>query len=446
MSRSFKSAFNSCVAAALLAPWADGASVHAAYVVGNIYTVAGTGVRGFSGDNGPAVLAQLRNTTGVAVDAAGNLYIVDGNQRVRKVAVDGTITTIAGTGIAGYSGDNGPAAAAQLNNPFEVAVDDFGNVYIGDQTNSRVRKITPGGIITSVAGNGTQGYSGDNDQATAARLTLPQGVRLDSAGNLYISGHSTVRKVGANGVITTVAGTGAQGYSGDNGSATSAQLNNPAASALDSTGNLYIADNWNHRVRKVATSGIITTVAGTGVAGYSGDNGPATAAQLNYPVDLIVDRFDNIYIADQANHRIRKLTKDGRITTVAGTGTADYAGDGNAARTSRLNGPSGLAFDAAGNLYIADQGNSAVRMVAGMASPVVSDPSCLFAWAENSFATLLAPPAPSYISGSYYYRFYSVSNSYVIMSSSDKHLYYIGGGGVADLGYVSTWYGTAGCP
>ncbi|WP_280703535.1 RICIN domain-containing protein [Kitasatospora sp. GP82] len=275
-----------------------------------ISTVAGTGVAGFKGDNEPAVSAQLNRPYGIAVDSAGTLYFSDyNNNRVRKITTDGKISTVAGTGGAGFSGDNGPAVSAQLNYPREVAVDSAGAVYITDTNNHRIRKITADGKISTVAGTGAAGFGGDGGPATAALLNLPLGVAVDGTGVLYISEYynNRVRKVTADGKISTVAGTGAAGFGGDGGPAASAQLNLPVGVVVDSTGTLYIAEYSNNRVRKVTTDGKISTVAGTGAAGFGGDGGPAASAQLNYPFGLAVDCVDTLYIADHANNRVRKI-------------------------------------------------------------------------------------------------------------------------------------------
>jgi len=343
---------------------------------GTITTAAGNGQRGYSGDGGPATAASLaltpewflgtRMTVGVAVDAAGNLYIADTqNYRIRKVTLGGTIATVAGNGSYKFSGDGGPGTAASLNYPLGVAVDAVGNLYIGDQDNNRIRKVTPAGIITTAAGNGQRGYSGDGGPATAASLNFPWGVAVDAAGNLYIVDYwnHRIRKITPGGTISTVAGNGRYGYSGDGGPATAASLNFAWGVAVDAAGNLYIADGSNDRIRKVALGETITTVAGNGQRGYSGDGGPATAASLNGPAGVAVDAAGNLYIADYSNNRIRKVTPGGTITTVAGNGVRQYSGDGGPATAASLSSPSGVAVDAAGNLYIADNGNIRIRKV-----------------------------------------------------------------------------------
>ncbi len=331
-----------------------------------VRTVAGNGASGYSGDGGPATAAGLPYPTGVAVDANGNLYIADGsNNRVRKVSPNGIITTVAGNGNQGFSGDGGPATAASLHGPHSVAVDTNGNLFIADTSNHRVRKVNPDGIIITVAGIGftTIGVSGDGGPATAAGLYAPFGVAVDAQGNLYIANynHHRVRKVSPNGIITTVAGNGNQGFSGDGGPATAASLNNPHGVAVDANGNLYIADGSNNRVRKVSPNGIITTVAGNGNQGFSGDGGPATAAGLYGPVDVAVDTNGNLFIADSSNHRIRRVTPNGMIATIAGSGVSGFSGDGDPATVARLHGPHSVAVDASGNLYVADEANHRIR-------------------------------------------------------------------------------------
>ena len=329
---------------------------------GTITTVAGNGVYGFSGDGGPATNASLGSPSGVALDNVGNLYIADFvNARVRRIS-GGTITTVAGNGTGTFSGDGGSATSASLSGPTGVALDAAGNLYIAE-LGSRIRKVS-NGTITTVAGNGVNGFSGDGGPATNASLNVPNGPAVDAAGNIYIadSNNQRIRKV-SGGTITTVAGNGTGGFSGDGGPATSATLYDPNFAVLDEAGNLYIADYYNQRIRKVS-SGTITTVAGNGTAGFSGDGGPATSAALYYPSGIAPDPAGNLYIADLYNHRIRKVS-DGTITTIAGTGTASFSGDGGPAISAALSYPDGVALDSAGNLYISDSGNNRIRKVSG---------------------------------------------------------------------------------
>ena len=331
---------------------------------GTITTIAGTGEYGFSGDGGPAAAARLAFPHSVAVDGAGNLYIADtGNRRIRKVDSTGTITTIAGTGEVGFSGDGGPAVEAELRNPYGVAVDSAGNVYIADTRNQRIRKVDSTGTITTIAGTGEVGFSGDGGPAAAARLAFPAGVAVDSAGNVYIADffNNGIRKVDSTGTITTIAGIGELGFSGDGGPAVEAELYNPASVAVDSAGNVYIADTWNRRIRKVDSTGTIITIAGTGEFGFSGDGGQAVEAELRNPYGVAVDSAGNVYIADTGNQRIRKVDSTGTITTIAGTGEFGFSGDGGPAAAARLAFPDGVAVDSAGNLYIADTGNRRIR-------------------------------------------------------------------------------------
>ncbi len=334
---------------------------------GTISTIAGNGIGIYNGDGGMATTTSLYAPWGVAIDGTGNLYIADAlNHRIRKVATSGIITTVAGNGSVGFSGDGGPATSASLYNPVGVAFDGAGNFYIADQQNQRIRKVAASGVITTVAGNGLFTFGGDGGAATDANLANPSGVAIDGTGNLYIADalNHRIRKVATNGIITTVAGTGAAGFSGDGGAATAASLNNPSGIAVDGTGNLYIADSQNHRIRKVATNGLISTVAGNGTNSYSGDGGLATAAGFNYTAGVVVDGAGNLYIADQGNHRIRKVAANGIVSTVAGTGTAGYGGDGGLATAANLANPASVVVDGAGNLYIADYGNNLIRTVA----------------------------------------------------------------------------------
>jgi len=389
---------------------------------GVITTVVGNSTAGYTGDGEKAIGAELNAAEGIAFDTANNLYIADrGNNRVRKVSSDGNILTVAGNGTAGYSGDGGPATKAQLSSPSFVAVDRTGNLYITDSNNKCIRRVTPSGSIDTVVGSAARGagavelnsptgiaidddgalfiadaganhilrlnpdgnvvrvaglfsggysggYSGDGGSATEARITSPQGLAVDHGGNLYFADslNDRIREVSHSGVIATVAGNGSKGYSGDNGPAAQAQLFDPDAVVIDNAGSVVVADAGNARVRRISRGGLITTVAGTGKVGYSGDGGPAINAELGgrQPIvglGLAVDDDGTIYIADWGNDRVRKVT-NGIITTVAGNGRTGYSGDGGPATNAELN-PSGIALDRRGNLYISDMAHHVVRKV-----------------------------------------------------------------------------------
>jgi sugar lactone lactonase YvrE len=328
-----------------------------------ISTVAGTGKPGFSGDGGAATSAELQNPSGVAIAADGSIYIADlRNGRIRKVDPQGAIATIAGTEPGATSGDGGNSLAAQLGSAYGVAVDHEGNVYVGDRLAATIRKIGRDHIITRFAGTGTPGYSGDNGPAADAQLKGPNDIAIDAQGNVYIadSGNHRVRVVDRTGKITTVAG-GEKGYSGDGGPASSAQLNAPSAICLDAQGALYICDFGNHAVRKIMPDGKISTVAGTGKPGFARDGGPATKAQLFQPCGVAVDKQGQVYIADSVNNRIRVVRGDGTIDTVAGTGKQSYAGDGGPAREAFIAVPDLIDIDADGNIYIAEFRNHVIR-------------------------------------------------------------------------------------
>jgi trimeric autotransporter adhesin len=383
-------------------------TVSAAGATASVFRVETVAGSSDPGDGGPALAAQLGAIQGIAVDRSGNIYLSDtDHHRVRKVAPGGTISTLAGTGVAGSSGDGGPAAKAQLNLPYGLAVDANGNVYVADAGNNCVRRISPDGTITTVAGTGAKGSAGDGGLAVHAQLLTPRNLALDAAGNLYISEFEgqRVRKVGLNGAIGAVAGTGVAGFRGDGGQATAAQLAYPAGLAVDSAGALYIADSQNQRVRKVSAMGIITTVlggspatglltpttvavdawgtiyvgdqshivraytttglwrnfAGTGIQGFAGDGGPAVTARITAANDLAADMAGNLFIADGV--RARRVAGHAVIATVAGDGYLRAVGDGGPATTAQLFHPTAVALDAAGNLYIADAGTERLRVV-----------------------------------------------------------------------------------
>jgi gliding motility-associated-like protein len=340
-----------------------------------ITTVAGTGVAGNSGDNGPAIAARLNVPAGIVFDLQGNLLIADqDNYVIRKLNVQtGIITRIAGTGVGGHQGDGGPALNAQLYGPSGIAIDKAGNIYIAEQYNSTIRKIDAAtGIITTICGiaDYNTNYSGDGGPAVLARLDRPTDVDVDIDGNVYIADwdNNVVRKINANtGIITTVAGRypGSTGYSGDGGPATNALLNQCSRIYIDPAKNILIGDQLNNVVRRVnAATGIINTIAGTGAAGYSGNGGPALQAQMNKPSGITLDAAGNLYIADSYNqmiHRVDAVT--GVITTIAGNGNQGYSGDGGPALNASFYRPTDLAFDANGDLYIADARNSVIRKI-----------------------------------------------------------------------------------
>jgi len=348
----------------------------------NISTFAGIGASGFTGDGAPATAANLAFPAGVTFDGAGNMYISDAfNNRIRKVDANGTITTIAGTGDFGYFGDTNVATKAGLNRPYAVALDKAGNIYIADTYNDAIRKVAvSSGIMSTFAGNSMEGFGGDGGGATSALLDTPTALVFDVAGNLYIAdtNNNRIRKVGTDGNISTFAGNGNAADFGDGGPATSASLNHPEGLAIDNAGNIYVADTASHRVRKIAPDGTITTVAGNGSGGFQGEGGPATQASLNYPKGVAVDPSSgNLYIADWLNSRIRVVTPDGNIYTVAGNGQYAYYGDGESGTSAALRFPWGLALDAAGNVYVADDENSAIRKLTPVAPLVSSAPNVL---------------------------------------------------------------------
>jgi uncharacterized protein (TIGR03437 family) len=347
---------------------------------GAISTLAGDGEYRFSGDNGPAIAASLQPAY-TATDALGNLYIGELN-RVRKIS-EGIIATLAGTGTPDYSGDGGPAASATLNYVSGVSADAAGNVYIADQGNSVIRKVTPGGIISTVAGNGPNGGSKlvNGGQATSGALGDVAGIAADNLGNFYFLSNFVVWKVNSAGIASIVAGNGQMAVPspspGDGGPATAAGLANPLGIAVDAEGNLFIADTSNYRVRKVSPQGVITTVAGNGTPGNSGDGGPATSAAIDYPGSLAVDSAGNLYFSDVFGNAIRKVS-NGIITTFAGSSAnSGLSGDGGPAQSALLNQPIGVAADSAGNLYIADYSNYRVREVLAVPPSYTATPTSL---------------------------------------------------------------------
>ena len=394
---------------------------------GRLSVFAGTGVAGFSGDGGPATQAELSFPTALALSSNGDLYIADsGNNRIRMVSPSGVITTVAGTGVAGFSGDGGPAPQAELSFPTAIALSSTGALLIADGGNRRVREVSPTGTITTVAGNGTLGLSGDGGPATQAGLSEPLGVAagpggiyvadawndvvrrilpsgvietvagaadglqfpvavaLNAAGDIFVADWSNrVIEVTPSGAARTVAGTGVAGFSGDGGPAVKAELDRPSGLAVAPNGDLYIADSGNNRIRMVSPNGIITTIAGTGVAGFSGDGGPAVKAELNDPEGLAIGPGGGLYIADSHNQRIREVLPGGAIRTVAGNGEVGYTGEGVPALSAALNYPAGVALDSSGNLYVADDGECDVDEV----SAATGDLTTIAGWTPANGVT-----------------------------------------------------------
>jgi len=397
-------------------------------VAQNIYTIVGTGAESFAGEGGQALCTGLPGPTSICVDGSGNIYIADGN-RIRMINTSGNITTVAGNGMGGFSGDGGPATSAELN-AVGICIDGSGNLYIADFVDNRIRMVNTSGNITTVAGIGahvitlpgstntytvtpgqgtytitvsgstytiTSGIIGDGGSATADTVFLngPEGVSVDVHGNIYIADfiNNRIRMVNTSGNITTVAGHGTVGFfSGDGGSATSARLNNPKGVFIDGSGNIYIADTYNNRIRMINTSGNITTVAGNGTGGFSGDGGPATSAELNNPFGVFVDGFGNIYIADTGNERIRKVSAStGNITTVAGYSLSGFSGDGGPATSAKLNSPGAAFVDGLGNIYFTDNNNNRVRKIDGSCiSPDVPTISASNTTICNGTSTILS--------------------------------------------------------
>lgn len=392
-----------------------GAAQTASYIIS---TVAGcnpqvsiTCAPGYGGDTGVATSAELFDPQGILLDSAGNLYIADAvNQRIRKVtnaaSGNGTITTIVGNGTANTTspplGDSGAATGAELNGPNALAYDPAGNLYIADTTDQVVRVVNTSGTINTYVGVGlTAGFKGDGGPAGNAWLSVPAGVAFDSAGNLYIadSNNHRIRKVnGATGKISTVAGTGVSGYNGDGIPATSAELYQPTGVLVDPAGNLYIADNANNRVRMIsAATGIITTVAGNGIGAYSGDGGGAAAASLWFPYSLAMDSAGNLYIADSNNSRVREVLPNGTIYTIAGGYGIGFSYDGILATDSELDEPTSLAIDSSGRIFVADSSNNRIRLLTPQTPAKAQPPSVTGIASASAFGAFSAAAPGSWI-------------------------------------------------
>ncbi len=365
-----------------------------------ITTIAGTGSTTNTGDGGAEATATIDLPCLIRFDKSGNLYLTtDVGNSVRKIATNGIINKLVGTGSGGFSGDGGQATAAKLKTTQGIALDTFGNIYIGDAENHRIRKVTIAtGIISTIAGTGIPGYNGDSIQATAAMLNDPNGLCFDKKGNLYVADYQNyrVRKIAPSGIITTFAGTNVAGYNGDGGLADTSEIRGVLDLCSDDAGNIYLADEVNGRIRKVDTLGFIHTIAGTGVAAYSGDGGPASAAEVE-PHSITNDKFGNIYFGDIYTSRIRKVDFMGVVTTVTGDGTFAFTGDGGLATAAEINTPFGLTTDTCGNLYLCDGHNYRIRKI-------TIDTSCHFSEASLSANQLITSniisiyPNPTYTS------------------------------------------------
>jgi sugar lactone lactonase YvrE len=319
-----------------------------------VTTLAGSGVSGYGDSTGTA--ARFNNPRGVAVDASGTVYVADSNNhRIRKITPSGVVTTFAGSGTAGYT--NGTGTAAQFNTPSGIAVDASGTVYVADNSNHRIRKITPSGVVTTLAGSGVAGYA--DGTGTGARFNSPSGVTVDAAGTVYVadSTNHRIRKITPVGVVTTFAGSGTAGYT--DGTGTAVQFNSPSGVTVDAAGTVYVADNSNHRIRRITPVGVVTTFAGSGTAGYT--DGTGTAVQFNYPRGVVVDAAGNVYVTDISNHRIRKITPAGVVATLAGSGVAGY--DNGNGTVAQFYSPYGVAIDAAGAVYIAEMSAHRIRKI-----------------------------------------------------------------------------------
>jgi trimeric autotransporter adhesin len=333
-----------------------------------ITTIAGNGVRGYTGDGAGATNACLNQPFCITIDDSGNIYIVDvGTETIRRVGIDNTIFTFAGVHReCGYSGDDGLATIATICKPHGIVADHLGNIYISENENSIIRKISREGIISTIAGIPKKFGYNDNDKiAKDALLNHPNDITIDNLDNIYFADgyNNMIRKISKDGIITTIAGIGFSGYSGDHGIATKAQLNKPFGVAVDDSGNVFISDTHNNVIRKINNLGIITTVAGNGIRGYLGDGGSALTAQLHEPYGIALDRFGNLYISDKEDNVIRCVNADGIISTIAGNGHRGYTGDNDLAVNAELNEPYDVALDSNGNLYIADDQNHVVRRV-----------------------------------------------------------------------------------
>jgi len=408
------------------------ASALAEVTVGNpvITTFAGTGTSGFTPNGSAATATAMTTPIHTSIDASGNIYYTDYlNSVVRRISTAGIVTTYAGNGVTGYLGDGGPATNARLDNPAGTAIDAAGNLYIADYQGYEIRKVTPAGIISTIAGTGSAGIGADGIQATASAINHCWGVAVDGSGNVYFSDryNHDIRKINTSGIVTTIAGTGGTpGFSGDGGPATAALLDQPLDLIFDPAGNLYIADGSNNRIRKITPAGIISTIAGNGTPGFGGDGGPATAlsVEMNVPVGLALDSAGDLYFGDYGNNRIRKITPAGIISTIAGTGGSGYNGDGISPTAATLTTPQGVAVYGPGNIYICDASNYRIRKI----SPVGTSISASATAICQGATALFTDPTPG--------GTWTSSNTAVVTVGSATGIVTGAGGGTATITYT----------
>ncbi len=362
----------------------------------NIKTVAGTGINDCTGDGGPAISAAAGGIAGITTDAVGNIYLADANYHVvRRINTSGIINRVAGSAAftPAFSGDGGSALSAELNYPNSIAINSSGELLIADQENHRIRKISTSGTITTVAGNGFPSFFGEGVTATTAQFGSPSALHMATWDDYYFydAYNLRIRKVNASGIITTVAGDGTVGTGAEGVAATSTPVSSVSSIVTDASGNVYFTEQLKHRVRKISTSGTVTTIVGTGTAGYSGDGGMANVATLNRPVGLAIDASGNLYISEWMNHTIRKVTVAGTISTICGNGTAAFAGDGGPAISAQLRVPQAIAITSTGDLLIADYGNFRLRRI--VQKPVASFAASATTSCEDSCITLICTTA-----------------------------------------------------
>ena len=411
---------------------------------GTVTTLAGLAGRSSSVD-GVGAAARFEDPYAVATDSMGNVYVADATDHsIRKIAANGTVTTLAGK-AGSFGSTDGTGTVARFKNPQGIAADSSGNVYVADTGNSTMRKISVSGVVSTLAGTaGSRGST--NGTGTAARFSNPYGVAVDSTGNIYVieSDASTLRKITPAGVVTTLAGS-ANSNGFINGTGLVARFSVPFDLAVDAAGNIYVCDHGNHAIRKVTPDGVVTTLAGAGSPGNT--NGTGTAASFKFPAGIAVDSAGAVFVADTDNQVIRKVSSAGEVTTVAGSGTIGSAnGIGTAATFYN---PKDVAVDASGNLYVADMANHTVRKGSAQTSASTTVSDCLFGWAERGFPQYFAPAGPaSQTVAPYYFRYYSSTGNYLATNSVDGHVWALGaatGGQLLNLGLLSTYTAAAGC-